>query len=196
MPENESRIERADLKRLEAIVDAGLPAFREVGVALSRIKNRGLWRQTGATTFADYALIRFGLGTSYAYQVIEASQAVLALSTNAEKITNVHQASMVARIMKTDGERTANKIVSAVARSKQPMSAGSLLSTWARLRDEPLVTAHHKREARRVDWRAVAIARPADEIADQLAELVARERIDRSWALKLANDILTKLAFA
>ena len=63
------------LAEQEKIVERGLGAFLEVGVALSTIRDQSLYREAGAyPTFEAYCKGRFNLSRSRAYQLIEATE--------------------------------------------------------------------------------------------------------------------------
>ena len=65
-----------DAKKLaecEATIDRGLGAFVEIGDALGRIRDEGLYRAT-YTTFGDYCRERWDMDRSYAHRVIDAAK--------------------------------------------------------------------------------------------------------------------------
>lgn len=62
----------ADLRTLEAVVDRGLRDFCRVGLALTAIRGRHLWRHTHGTWEA-YCRDRWGLGRSRAHQLMSAA---------------------------------------------------------------------------------------------------------------------------
>jgi N6-adenosine-specific RNA methylase IME4 len=63
--------ERAELAKLEHVIEHGLQAFVAVAQALLEIRGRGLYRDTHAT-FESYARDRFGLAPRSVYGYIEA----------------------------------------------------------------------------------------------------------------------------
>jgi hypothetical protein len=78
-------VETRDLARLEKIVRKNLAAYFSVGLALAEIRDRRLFRASHAT-FTEYALDRFGLSKSDAYQQIAAAQASRDVSAISEKL--------------------------------------------------------------------------------------------------------------
>lgn len=84
-------VELADLKKLEKIIAAGEKTFIEVGVALTTIREKRLYRE-GYETFDEYCQKRWGWTRQRASQLIlaaSASQGSAALSTMVDK----HQSS-------------------------------------------------------------------------------------------------------
>jgi hypothetical protein len=68
--------EKKELKRLEAVIDAGIQTFVEVGQALARIQQERLYRGYHWKTFEAYVEDRFELSRRRAYQLIEAAKGV------------------------------------------------------------------------------------------------------------------------
>jgi hypothetical protein len=68
----------ASLADCEAVIDRGLRAFVEVGVALRRILDDGLYRDSHAT-FEDYCRERWNIDRTYAHRIIGASDVVSVL---------------------------------------------------------------------------------------------------------------------
>jgi hypothetical protein len=95
-------IERADLTRLEIIVDRGLTGFVEVGNALLEISDRLLYRETHST-FEEYCREKWKMTARRAYQLCEAAEVVTSLPENVNNcshslITNEGQARELAKI--------------------------------------------------------------------------------------------------
>lgn len=55
-----------ELAELEKVIDKGLSVFWQVGMAISKIRRKKLWKLTGDENFTAYLLRRFGFGKSYA----------------------------------------------------------------------------------------------------------------------------------
>jgi hypothetical protein len=66
-------VEAGRLRALEAVVERGLQTFVEVGVALSEIRDRRLYRVTHAT-FQHYCRARWGFSRQRALQLIDAAE--------------------------------------------------------------------------------------------------------------------------
>ena len=71
--------EQHDLAGCEAVIERGLKTFREVGAALTEIRDARLYRG-GYDTFEDYLSARWAMQRAQAYRLIEASAVVGALS--------------------------------------------------------------------------------------------------------------------
>lgn len=71
--------ERNDLAGCEAVIERGLKTFREVGAALTEIRDARLYRGTH-DTFEDYLSARWAMQRAQAYRLIEASAVVGGLS--------------------------------------------------------------------------------------------------------------------
>lgn len=78
-----SHLERQDLDALEARVGAGLGGFVQVGLALLEIKDRRLYRAEHAT-FEAYLAVRWGLGRSQAYRLIDAAGVAAVVSPDGD----------------------------------------------------------------------------------------------------------------
>lgn len=68
-----------DLAACEEIIARGLAAFVEVGLALARVRDERLYRETH-TTFEDYCRGRWGLSRTYAYDTINSATVVSAIA--------------------------------------------------------------------------------------------------------------------
>ena len=67
-----SKQQASDLRACEAVIVRGIKTFREVGMALAKIRDERLYRED-FKTFADYCQDRFKLSKSHAYRMIEAA---------------------------------------------------------------------------------------------------------------------------
>lgn len=72
--------ERKKLAEHEAVIESGLMSFVDVGNALIAIRDDALFSDV-ADTFEDYCKIRWGFSRQRAYQLIDASKVVDAMST-------------------------------------------------------------------------------------------------------------------
>lgn len=71
-----SASDRADLSRLERIIDRGHETLREVSLAILEIRDRRLYRSE-FYTFDSYCRQRWGFSRRYANQLCEAAQLIL-----------------------------------------------------------------------------------------------------------------------
>ena len=118
--------ERAQLKADEAIIDAGLAEFLKVGMALCRIRDSRLYRETHGT-FEAYVEKRWHIGRTRAYQFIEAGHVTTAMSTivDTPPIENEAQARALAPILKEHGPEVAADTLRAAA-AASPVTARSI----------------------------------------------------------------------
>ena len=77
--------ESKDFKRLDAIVQAGLKTFIEVGTALAEIRDRELWREN-FISFVDYTE-SYGWSKTHAYRLIESAKTAISVSQIWENAT-------------------------------------------------------------------------------------------------------------
>src|ERR1051325_1200656 len=70
-----SEYEQSQLKRCEKVIEEGLKTFYKVGNALMEIREGKLYRDTHAT-FEDYCKVKWGMGKSHAYRMMEATEVV------------------------------------------------------------------------------------------------------------------------
>jgi hypothetical protein len=82
--ESLSPIERSTLAAFECVIEKGLASFMEVGVALMRIRDDRLYRETH-DTFEAYCSERWQISRPRAYQLIEAAEVGRVVSTNVDK---------------------------------------------------------------------------------------------------------------
>ena len=95
-----TEIEENTLVTLEAIIEAGLATFVEVGTALAEISDQRLYRATH-DTFEAYVADRFGISRSSAYRKIEAARVVGVVSPTGD-IPNERQARELAGLNDDD----------------------------------------------------------------------------------------------
>jgi hypothetical protein len=66
-----------ELEQLENVIKKNIGAFYEVGVALTEIRDRGLYRDVlGYETFEAYCKARWDFSRSYAYRLIDSANTV------------------------------------------------------------------------------------------------------------------------
>jgi hypothetical protein len=92
------------LAELEAVIEAGLVTFVDVGQALLEIRKRRLYLEQGHASFEEYCRLRWGWHRRHAYRLIEAAEVVSALEacpmghTSTRLPTNERQARELARV--------------------------------------------------------------------------------------------------
>lgn len=74
------------LAGLELIIESNQRNFYDVGKALKEIRDNRLYRNLGFDLFENYTKIRWDMGKSHTYRLIEASQVIDNLSPIGEKM--------------------------------------------------------------------------------------------------------------
>lgn len=117
MPVGDWQAEVDLLRADEAIIEAGLATFVEVGQALARIRDGRRYRLEGYATFEAYCRERWNLSRPRAYELMEAAQVAERMSgiPDIPAIANQGQAREVAAIIKSDGPERAAEILTEVA---------------------------------------------------------------------------------
>jgi hypothetical protein len=95
-------VERTRLAELEAVVDAGLETFVQVGLALREIRDARLYRDTHAT-FGDYLDERWNMSRSRGYRLIDAAQVAELVSPMGD-IPNERQARELVPLLADEAE--------------------------------------------------------------------------------------------
>lgn len=101
--------EKAELARLEQIVERGLQSFVEVARALLEIRALKLYRETHRT-FEDYARERFGLAPRTAYGYVEAVGVLENLPPEADSLSLSHLRALAP--LPAEGQRELAPVVS------------------------------------------------------------------------------------
>lgn len=109
-----------DLARLEAVVEAGLNTFIEVGMALTEIRDRRLYLLTHPS-FETYCRERFDVSRARAYQLMMG--AAVALSTNVD-IPNEAVARALATFPAEHRATIAAAAASAASAVNRPLTVG------------------------------------------------------------------------
>jgi hypothetical protein len=76
----EAALTSRSLRENEEIVDRGIVAFTEVGLALMQIRDERQYRDAGYDRFDDYCTERWGFGRSQTYRLIDAAEVTQAVS--------------------------------------------------------------------------------------------------------------------
>lgn len=85
----------------EAVIEAGLATFVEVGEALLAIRDGRLYREAGFARFEDYTRERWGFSRSRAHRLIEASEVAAMLPIG--NIANEWQARELVPVLRDFG---------------------------------------------------------------------------------------------
>ena len=120
--------ERRELAECEAVIKEGLETFYEVGKALLRIRDGGLYRGQ-FLTFEDYCRGRWGWGRWNVNHLIRAAKVVDSLGDMSPKPDNARQAAELAPL---DAE--AQKAVWQIALKTAPEKDGRPVVTAAHIR--------------------------------------------------------------
>jgi hypothetical protein len=99
-------VESVRLDELEAVVDAGLRTFVEVGLALSEIRDSRLYRQTH-DTFEAYCRERFGFSRQHGYRLIDAARVAELVSPMGDIPTERHVRELASLVKSHGTERAA-----------------------------------------------------------------------------------------
>ena len=143
---NEGRLtvpERADLKRLESVIDKGKQTFIEVGSALKQIRDDKLYRESW-TTFEGYCEDRFEFGRSYAHRLIEASETVEKVKMlpigNKIEIKTETQARELAKVPEENWQEVIDEVAEIQAETGKPSTAKTFKAAAEKVaaKDEPL----------------------------------------------------------
>ncbi len=73
------------LKQIEKVIERGLDSFVNVGRALLAIRERGLYKEAGYTTFEAYCREKYDVGRRHAYYLMSGAIVVQELSTNSSQ---------------------------------------------------------------------------------------------------------------
>jgi hypothetical protein len=72
--------ERSTLAELETVIRGGLGTFVEVGRALTKIRDGGLYKVDGYASFEAYTAHRWDIGKTRAYELIGAAEVMSAIA--------------------------------------------------------------------------------------------------------------------
>lgn len=101
-------LESATLPECESVIDSGLKTFRDVGMALERIRTGKLYAQE-FTTFEEYCRQKWQIGRRRGYQLIEAA-AVAETCAQIVHIPNEGVARALAQLEPTDQRKAARML--------------------------------------------------------------------------------------
>lgn len=108
----------AQLKAYESVIEAGQQTFVEVGQALAKIREQRLFREAGFHSFDDYCRQRWGMGKSYASQLISAGEVGQEFTT----VNNFEQARALRRVPAPQRA----EVMERVERTGQPVTAAAI----------------------------------------------------------------------
>jgi hypothetical protein len=108
------------LNRLEAVIETNQRSFYQLGKALKEIRDSGLYQKLCFESFEQYIKIRWDLGKSHCYRLIEASDVIDNLSPIGESLPQ--NESQVRPLTKLDAFDQ-RKVWQAFIKSGVPLSA-------------------------------------------------------------------------
>lgn len=100
--------EKTSLTQLEKLINANMKSFFEIGLALQKIREEKLYRETHGT-FEGYCRDRWEFNRAHAYRLIDSAQVVENVSHGIQKPTNERQARPLARLSSPELQRKAWK---------------------------------------------------------------------------------------
>jgi len=125
------KTEKQELRHCERLIERGIAQFRDVGAALSEIRDKRLYRESHAN-FADYCRERWNFDKSYGTRLVAAAEVMRSLESAgaagkrlAGLITNESQARPLAAIDPADRI----EILKAVAKEAGKDAAGNVRAT-------------------------------------------------------------------
>lgn len=115
------------LLKLENVVEEGLAGFMKVGAALLAIRDSGLYHQRGHERFEDYCEARFHFSRQRAYQLMQAADAALTVSSmldtpppanarQAEELSRLHDPELICEAWAEVREEHPDKVTAANVR--------------------------------------------------------------------------------
>jgi hypothetical protein len=177
--------EKRHLAALERRVEQGLQTFKEVGFALLEIRDSRLYRETH-TSFEAYALDRWKLDKTRAYQFIGAAEVVKLLG-EPEELTNEAQTRELVSLFHDDPEAVQtvwDLVEERVAESGTPVTAAVIRQARRDVVNPsgpppPTLTERIMAEFARlttlvVQWQG---AKPAPRRADKVAVKAALDKL-------------------
>lgn len=173
--------ESHELERCEVVIKQGLKTFIEVGQALMTIKEKRLYR-ISFKTFEDYCIERWAISKPRAYQLIEAANVMIGLSTMVDvlpqserqvrPLTSLEpeiQKEVWKEVVKTHGENITAAKVQSVANNWKPVN-----QEIKEIKNEPMFAISTPEE----------LLKKAKEVAKERAE-VKRQIIDQKGSTEV-----------
>lgn len=120
-----SATERAELRQLEGIVEAGIDIVERVGVALRKIQEKRLYRETHSD-FGTYVRERFGMGRQYGYRLIAAAVVSENLSPMGDIALPERQARVLAPLQPENQRLLAQQAVERSGETGEPITTAML----------------------------------------------------------------------
>lgn len=174
------------LRACEAVIKTGLHCFREVGEALLTIRDTRLYRASHSS-FEAYCRERWGMGKSYAHQIIKSAKAVGDLVAEVSAIADTLPESAARELAKVEPERRAEVVEKVAASGK--VTAKSIKAAAGEDEAAPAMPEDAETRAVRLSLKAKAVAA---EFKDYLAAInpTREEMIQAACAFrKLANEL-------
>jgi len=173
--------ESHELERCEVVIKQGLKTSIEVGQALMTIKEKRLYR-ISFKTFEDYCIERWAISKPRAYQLIEAANVMIGLSTMVDvlpqserqvrPLTSLEpeiQKEVWKEVVKTHGENITAAKVQSVANNWKPVN-----QEIKEIKNEPMFAISTPEE----------LLKKAKEVAKERAE-VKRQIIDQKGSTEV-----------
>ena len=169
--------EATELAKCEAIVSKGYDTFYEVGMALAKISNLKLYRDTDET-FDDYVKRKWEMSRGRAYQLMGAAQVQKVLSTIVDKDglpMPVHESQVRPLVgLKEEDAKAAYKAAVDGAKSKKVSVTAKLVAVEAK-KYSPAVPAKAVTETRKVKGIKAPAKSAAEAMSDVLKFLQSKE---------------------
>ena len=173
--------ESHELERCEVVIKQGLNTFIEVGQALMTIKEKRLYR-INFKTFEDYCIERWAISKPRAYQLIEAANVMIGLSTIVDVLPQTEsqtrpltslepeiQKEVWKEVVETHGEKITAAKVQSVVNNWKPVN-----QEIKEVKNEPMFAISTPEE----------LLKKAKEVAKERAE-VKRQIIDQKGSTEV-----------
>ena len=176
--------ESHELERCEVVIKQGLKTFIEVGQALMTIKEKRLYR-ISFKTFEDYCIERWAISKPRAYQLIEAANVMIGLSTIVDVLPQSEsQIRPLTNLEPEIQKEVWKEVVKQSEETRQPITAArvqSVVNDWKpvnqeikEVKNEPMFAISTPEE----------LLKKAKEVAKERAE-VKRQIIDQKGSTEV-----------
>lgn len=159
----------------EQRISAGFESFRDVGLALKRVRDERLYRTTHAS-FEAYCREKWGMGKSYAYQIIASASVAVEVSAIAD-IPNESSARELARVEPEHRDEVVRK-----AAESGPVTAKAIKQAAAKVAPEDVEAV----PAEDGQTRAYRVSLKLKSLADAAKEAVGNLNPTRAELIQAA----------
>ena len=111
------------LEKEERIIERGQRTFIEVGNALARIRDQGLYKAAAFDTFERYCSERWGFQRAHAYRLMEAAGVVTEVSPMGDTPVNERQARALAAVPTEERAQVWEEVQQVAADREVPVTA-------------------------------------------------------------------------